>query len=521
MTAGVTWIQQRRIRRAVGCAVLAGGVGIMLPTSSTPAGAAPVPVIIRAADGELAQARALVEGLGGTIEHQVGLINGFIGELPGDRVDDLLAHKSEILSVAPNAPVQLAGATYDAGADPNSAFNAGQVTNARSAWGKGYTGKGIGIAVLDTGVTGVKGLDQPGKIVYGPDLTPDSLDPTTVNVDGYGHGTFMAGLIAGNDNVGDAKTLASSKTGYLGVAPDARIISVKVGDKSGNTVVGAVIMGLDWVVQHAKDPDKNIRVVNLSFSTNSSQTYLLDPLAFAAERAWFAGLTVVTSAGNSGDTTGRMTMPAIDPFVIAVGADHTMGTLSTSDDDVPTFSSKGDGLRNPDLIAPGVSLQGLRVPGSYADKNFPSAAFGDRFFRGSGTSQATAITSGAAALLLSQRPYLKPDQIKALLTQNAARLPSADTQAQGSGLLDVAKSMKAGDPWTLQLFWKSSGLGSLLASGGSWTGSTWSNRGNTWSGSTWSGSTWSGSTWSGSTWSGSTWSGSTWSGSTWSTGGWE
>ena len=386
-----------------------------------------------------------------------------------------------------------------------------------------------GSPLLDTGVTLVKGLDAPGKVVYGPDLTPDALDPTTANVDGYGHGTFMAGLIAGNDNTGDVKQKGSDPKDYLGVAPDARIISVKVGDKNGDTVVGSVIMGLDWVVKHAKDPDKNIKVVNLSFSTNSSQSYLLDPLAFATERAWFAGLTVVTSAGNSGATSGAMTMPAVDPFVIAVGADHTMGTMSTSDDDIPTFSSKGDGVRNPDVVAPGVSLQGLRVPGSFADRNYgATAAFGERFIRGSGTSQAAAITSGAAALLLDQRTYLRPDQVKALLSQNAVKLGKANPQSQGYGLINVGKALNARDPLTVQLWRRSSGLGDLLKSGGSWVGNTWSGStwsggtwsGNTWSGSTWSGSTWSGSTWSGSTWSGSTWSGSTWSGSTWSTGSW-
>ena len=528
MQRGVTWITQRR-RQAGALAVVSGLALAIGPTGSPASAVTTSSVIVRAHDGELADATTLFEQLGGHVDSRVDLINGLIGTLPSDRLDDLALH-DEIAGVSPNYTVTMASSGYDPNADPSSAVNTAKVINSRGAWNKGYTGKGIGVAVIDTGVSLVPGLDAPGKVIYGPDFTPEGADPATANIDGYGHGTFIAGLIAANDSGQPAKSLASNSTNYLGIAPDARIISLKVGDSHGDTVVGSVIMALDWVVQHARDADKNIKVVNLSFSTNSTQDYTLDPLAFAAERAWLKGITVVTSAGNSGSTTGRMTMPALDPFVIAVGADHTMGTIGTGDDEIPVFSSRGDGIRNPDLVAPGVSLQGLKVPGSYADTNFgASAAVGDRFFRGSGTSQSAAVVSGAAALLLSQRPTLRPDQVKSLLVNNADKLPNADTQAQGKGLLNVDKAMKASTPLlALQTFWRSTGLGSLLQSGGdwvrsSWSGSTWSGStwsGSTWSGSTWSGSTWSGSTWSGSTWSGSTWSGSTWSGSTWSTGSW-
>lgn len=524
MAAGVTWISRHRSRRLALALGALGSVVALTPTAVPGAGAvAEVPVIVRADDGELTDARALLVGLGGTVEHEVDLINGFIATIPADRVDDLELH-DEILDVTPNATVSMAAAPYDAAADTNSVYNASQIVGARQAWNRGFTGKGIGVAVIDTGVTPVPGLDAPGKVIYGPDLTPEGADPATANLDGYGHGTFMAGLIAGNDNLGPVSSQVANSSGYLGIAPDARIVSVKVGDKDGNTVVGSVIMALDWVIKRAKDPDKNIRVVNLSFSTDSSQSYLFDPLAFAVERAWFSGLVVVTAAGNSGDSSGRMTMPGVDPFVVAVGASHPMGTLALTDDDVPTFSSKGDGIRNPDLVAPGVSVQGLKVPGSTADVKFGATAnIGDRFIRGSGTSQATAITSGAAALLVGQRSHLRPDQIKKLLTSSATKLGKPRASAQGYGMVNLTKALTLKDPLTTQLWSRASGLGSLIDAGGTWVGNTWSGStwsGSTWSGSTWSGSTWSGSTWSGSTWSGSTWSGSTWSGSTWSSASW-
>jgi serine protease AprX len=258
-----------------------------------------------------------------------------------------------------------------------------------------------------------------------------------------------------------------------------------------------------------------------------NQPYELDPLAHAVEQAWHAGIVVVTAAGNSGDSSGRLTMPAADPFVIAVGAAFTNGTPDVVDDEIPVFSSRGDGHRNPDLVAPGVSVQGLRVPGSTVDlEHGDTGRLSEEYFRGSGTSQAAAIVSGAAALLISQRPALTPDEVKALLVQTARPLPAANSQAQGSGLIDITSALTAPTPTGVtQVHIHSTGLASLAeppsdtdARDVEWHGEVWS--GSTWSGSTWSGSTWSGSTWSGSTWSGSTWSGSTWSGSTWSTGAW-
>jgi len=426
--------------------------------------------------------------------------------------------------------------------------NTATAVGATAAWAAGITGAGVDVALVDSGVTPVQGLAGSGKVVNGPDVSVDSQNPSTRYLDGFGHGTFMAGLIGGRDPGADPTRPGSS---YLGLAPDARIVNVKVGSGSGAVDVSQVIAGIDWVVQHRHDNGLNIRVLNLSIGTNGAQSYQLDPLAYAAEVAWASGIVVVAAAGNAGAVDGHLDDPASDPFVIAVGAAGASNLV------VAAFSSIGDGTRNPDLIAPGSHLQGLRVPGSYIDQNFPSAAFGDRFFRGSGTSEAAALTSGAAALLLQKRPDLKPGQVKAILMQTAAALPLVAVQAQGAGLLKLAAGV--GDalsvPGGWQGFTPSAGNGSLekargtrhvtvggvpltgeedifghafssadhasqSAAGqgwgadGSWNGTTWS--GTTWSGTTWSGTTWSGTTWSGTTWSGTTWSGTTWSGTTWS-----
>jgi serine protease AprX len=278
------------------------------------------------------------------------------------------------------------------------------------------------------------------------------------------------------------------------------------------------------------------------------QSYLLDPLAYAAEQAWHKGIVVVVAVGNG--STGRLNNPAYDPYVIAVGSDNANGTATTADDVVSSFSNTGDGARNPDVLAPGDHVVSLRDAGSYLDSQYPAARIGDRLFRGSGTSQAAAVVSGAAALLISQRPQLTPDQVKALLTRTAQAVPGATPAQEGSGLIDLAAASAAPAPAdATQTFAVSTGAGSLELSRGSvhvtvggklvtgevdvrgkafdartvaaglhngtnWNGLTWS--GLTWSGLTWSGLTWSGLTWSGLTWSGLTWSGLTWSGLTWS-----
>jgi serine protease AprX len=421
----------------------------------------------------------------------------------------------------------------------------GQVVGAPAAWAAGATGQGVDVALLDTGVTPVPGLNGDNKIVYGPDLSFDSQDPNLAHWDGYGHGTAIAGIIAGNDG---------TSGGYRGVAPGARIVSVKVGASNGAVDVSQMIAGIDWVTQHAHDDGLNIRVINLSLGNTTVQSYQLDPLAHAAEQAWKKGIVVVVAVGNDGTTTNAVASPASDPFLLAVGATDPNGTVATGDDTVATYSQRGTGGRHADLVAPGSYVMGLLSPGSQLARQYPNAVFGNRFLRGSGTSQAAAVVSGAVASLLSARPGLTPDQVKSVLTGSAVKIATGNPNFVGAGEIHLPGALTApassypqpyaassgtgtlegargtshvsmdgvvltgekdifGKPWNSSAMAAAEKLGSTW-SGGTYNGSTWS--GSTWSGSTWSGSTWSGSTWSGSTWSGSTWSGSTWSGSTWS-----
>jgi serine protease AprX len=406
------------------------------------------------------------------------------------------------LSVQPGDPVPLAVVKEKSMAE---------LTN------KGFIGQGIDVALIDSGVSPVVGLDQPGKVLYGPDLSNEGGLANLANLDTYGHGTHMAGIIAGNDGAQ-----------VVGMAPASRIVSVKVAGATGETDVAQVIAGIDWVIEHRNDNGLNVRVLNLSFGVAGVATSAGDPLSAAVERAWDAGIVVVAAAGNRGNAASGIDSPAISPYVIAVGAiDQFDGSGKT--DKIASLSSSGNATRTPDLVAAGRSIVSFRVPGSMLDQLYPSAIVGDRYFRGSGTSQSAAVVSGFAAALLSRNPLLKPDQVKYLLERYAKDLVPGDL-LDGSGKVDAGSAAKNiaqaiyAVPQTFPRAITLAGSGGLVAptgaswSGGTWNGASWS--GGVWNGASWSGASWSGATWSAGTWSGATWSGASWSGASWSGASW-
>jgi serine protease AprX len=315
----------------------------------------------------------------------------------------------------------------------------------------------------------------------------------------------MAGVIAGDD----------AKTGYRGIAPGARLVSVKVAGADGITSLVRVLAALDWVRRNRSSNGLHIRVVNLSFGVDARRSYVREPLAYAAEQLWNRGVVVVAAAGNKADGTGSLDLPAADPFLLAVGATDTQQTETAADDTVAAFSSR-DAVRPPDVLAPGTGVISLRVPGSTLDEEFPAARVGEGFFRGSGTSQAAAVVSGLVARLLQARPELTPNQVKALLKAGAAGLPGG-VAADGAGRVDLARALAlpapaaAAQPFQpavldLRVLWadltdEANGTAPAVGTGeNGWTGRSWSGR--SWSGRSWSGRSWSGRSWSGSDWSG-------------------
>jgi serine protease AprX len=506
-----------------------------------------------------------------------------------------LVASASVASVSLDAAVAPMAVDPTLGYDPaetTSLSAISQITGAQSMWNAGYAGQGVDVALIDTGVSRVAGLDRTGKVVDGPDLSFDSIEPTLVSLDAFGHGTHMAGIIAGSDvapgtSAKKCKTCLGSSsytdtTKFVGIAPEARIINVKVGAFDGATDVSQVIAGIDWVVQHRKDAGFNIRVLNLSFGTDSVPSASLDPLVYAAEVAWKAGIVVVAAAGNDGLFTPSLASPALSPSIIAVGATDPHATIATDDDFIPWFAQHGSATRQVDVVAPGVSVTSLRVTGSFVDQNVTTGKVGTRFQRASGTSQATAVVSGLAALLLSKFPTATPDTIKGYLKASAQPIDLIDPNSglakiaepvntwyagsgsvfvagaaslskmtastaaapagTGLGTLEAARgsyhvsngtSTLVGEKDIFAKSWNALTMAPLTAAqatwtGGTWNGSVWTGSGwsgarwstTTWTSNDWSGARWSGARWSSMIWTGARWSGATWSGARWSSGTW-
>jgi serine protease AprX len=415
------------------------------------------------------------------------------------------------------------------------------------------TGAGVGVALIDTGVAPVPGLPA-AQVVNGPDLSFESQSSDLRYLDTYGHGTHMAGIIVGNDTA----------TGTVGLAPKAKLTSLKVGTSNGAVDVSQMVAAIDWVVAHRNDDKTNpIRVVNLSYGTGGMPNYWTDPVQFAVEQAWKAGIVVVAATGNGGSA---MTDPATDQFVLNVASAATNGTPSTSDDTISTFSNMTSSTaanRRADLLAPGQSIQSLRDPSSNIDTSYPAARVGGTLFRGSGTSQATAVASAAVALLLQSRPTLTPDQVKNLLMYNGSVLTAGNAAGLGYREVNVNTALAAATPTARQTYGWSTGDGLLEAARGAshvvrdsvalsgeatvwgpltsatwaarsaavtaWSGGSWMGyrlAGDGWTGTSWASKTWAPATWSGQPWGGASswvdpdWSGHYWSGHYWSNGSW-
>ncbi|GGK01113.1 hypothetical protein GCM10010123_33890 [Pilimelia anulata] len=571
-------------RAAVG---LAGALATAGLTGTAPAAATPaadLDVIVRtAAPADAAAAGAAVRRLGGAVGRPLDVISGFTARVPRAAVPALRAAPG-VAAVTADAPVRLKAAAPPAptgekwrddggkGAHPAAIKKAATKPGPRGGPDAGaLTGAGIGVAMIDSGVTPVAGLDGPGKVVQGPDLSFESQAPDLAGLDTYGHGTHMAGIIAGSD----AATPAGAAR-FDGVAPGARIVSLKVAAADGASDVSQVLAAIDWVVAHRDDKDLNIRVLNLSFGTDTTQDPRLDPLSYAVESAWRKGIVVVVSVGNDGAEAPRVTMPAANPYVIAVGAVDGRGTDDRADDRVAAFSSRGSATRHADVVAAGTSVVSLRTPGSYIDNAYPSARLADaagepRLFRGSGTSQAAAVVSGTVALLLQQRPALTPDQVKRLLVDSADPIAGADSVAAGAGQVDLGGAAALAVPGpkeATQAYPAATGLGSLDASrgtarvadesgaeltgerdifgspwdarrwapqaregkswkDGTWNGNTWTGRDFTgppgnrrWATGEWTGRSWTGRSWTSDNWTGRSWTGRSWTGRSWTTGTW-
>ncbi|HEY7406344.1 MAG TPA: S8 family peptidase [Candidatus Angelobacter sp.] len=395
-----------------------------------------IDVIVQVRPGAaLSQHRQKMLSLGARQKGALDVINGTVLRIPASMLPQL-EQDPDISYVSPDRKtIQLSQEDW--------VLDATQSTGVINA---GYTGNGIGVAVIDSGIRTTHPdlmnlYTGNSRVVYSQSFVP-GLDAN----DQYGHGTHVAGIIGGNGYVSN---------GYMqGIASRVNLINLRVLDANGAGTDSAVVAAIQRAIQ--LKGQYNIRIINLSLGRRISESYLLDPICQAVEQAWKAGIVVVVAAGNFGQdnsmqTNGyaTITAPGNDPYVITVGATNTHGTDMTSDDTMTSFSSKGPSLLDhvikPDLVAPGNRMVSLNAPGSTLDRNYPAnevapSLYGScsntaYYFRMSGTSMATPLVTGAVALMLERTPGLNPDQVKARLMKTATKSYPAYSTATSNGTI--------------------------------------------------------------------------------------
>jgi serine protease AprX len=545
-----------RTARLLGAGLSAAALVVSATGARAVASPAPRERVVVQGRTDAAAVAAAVRHAGGTVTRDLPVVRGVAATLSADRVD-ALRHDPAVRAVTPDAEVRV---TSLVGGDDQR--------NVRSVYrdeigstvlaSRGATGAGVRVALVDTGVTETADLQGRLVDVADPGGTPEPLrkNVSCVDfsgegdcVDRYGHGTFLAGLIAGNG--------AASYGRYAGVAPGVDIVSVKIAGRNGAADVSKVLAAIQWVVSFRDRYD--IKVLNLSLGTNSAAPYTLDPLNLAVERAWQAGIAVVVAAGNSGAAPGTISKPGDDPLVITVGAVDDHETANRTDDRLPNFTSRGpthDRLAKPDVVAPGAKLVSIRLKDSYIEEQAgPGSLAGgpfDAYRRGSGTSMATAVTSGAVALLLQRHPDWTPDRVKYALMSTAQQVASNNRYAVGAGLIRVDNADYAGaGTANRNVATLAQGGGSLdgsrgevrlgtcqndadcarcdvdgdcpaisgdeTAQGRAYNGAQYAQA--NWTEASWYTSQWSAplldTGWYGNTWLGNTWLGNTWLGNTW------
>jgi serine protease AprX len=395
----------------------------------------------------LARGRGLGAAAHGQVTGAVPIIHGLAARLPAS-ARGRLASDPRIASVTANARIRATWRKPPGADDP--AIDASRLATAYpysvlapQSW-IAATGSGVGVAVIDTGIDG--GLpdfaDSAGssRVVASVVTNPDAETAT----DTYGHGTHVAGIIAGNGTMRPASDPAAGK--YIGIAPKANLIAIKASDDEGRGTILDAIYGLQFAVDHRDD--YNIRVVNLSLSSTTPESYRTDPLDAAVESAYFHGILVVAAAGNLGSASDATSYaPGNDPFALSVGAVDDQGTAERGDDAFAGWSSAGvtqDGFAKPDIAAPGAHIVSTLARDSAFADLCPACVVDGDYIRIGGTSMAAPVVSGVAALLFERHPRWTAADVKATLIQtgrdvsggidevNAAAALAAQSPAEGS-----------------------------------------------------------------------------------------
>lgn len=377
-------------------------------------------IIVEGKDGQTLdriREKLVTSSDGNRIKQELPLINGFAAEV--DPHSDWMAGipKKALSGISVSVDQQI---SIPKPVDPSPRIDpkldvAGPALGVDKVWAKGYKGQGVTIAVIDTGID--PHPDLKDRIVGFQDFVNKKTEP----YDDQGHGTHCAGDAAGNGSESGGK--------YVGPAPEAKLVGVKVLDKNGSGTFSDVIAGIQWAVDNKAK--YNINVISMSLGGSASESYKDDPVAQAVEKAVQKGIVTVVAAGNEGPGAKTIGTPAHAEHVITVGAMDDKGTVSRADDNMAYFSSRGptryDGLTKPDISTPGVNIKSTKPGGGYQSM--------------SGTSMATPFMAGLVALMLSAKPNLTPAQVKSLYMETADKFKNYGPNDQGAGVADPMKAI--------------------------------------------------------------------------------
>jgi serine protease AprX len=440
------------------------------------------------------------------ITDQFSSITGVAATLTGDQIVALVTHPDDggLLSVTPDAPVQTTGYSntqlwpYVSGSASNWGMDGDP--NVRAAMPS--------IAIVDSGIQSQ--ADLGNRVIAAVNLS--SLPGTTAGVDGRGHGTFVAGIAAGQ------------APNHVGADPVANLIDVKVMDSTGMGLTSDVIRACQWILDNKAKYD--IRVANFSLHSDINAPFYVDPLDRAVEQLWFNGVTVVAAAGNYGVPTGPsgvLYSPGDDPFVITVGAADVGTSAGNNDDSIAPWSAwgyTGDGFAKPELSAPGRYMIGPVPPGATLLTDFPSSVVSSGYMELSGTSFAAPVVSAAAAQVLAKHPTWTPDQVKGALMLSAKPLPSK-TLAGGVGELTANDAIGVASPpnpnLALEQYVSSSGSGGSGASS-SFNSASWNSAAKasaSWNSASWNSASWNSASWNSASWNSASWNSASWNSASW------
>ena len=464
-------------------------------------------VIVQSTAGADAAAGALQSATGTGALKKLALVNGVSARIPAARLGALA--KVPGLSVTPDAPSRSSGSAL---------YSNNQVWPFESGAAKLWpTANAPGpvlpaIAIVDTGVDATRAADFGTRILASVNFS--STTPTAVG-DGRGHGTFVAGIAAGQ------------APGYAGAAPSAPIVSLRVFDDRGVAKTSDIITACQWILQNKAR--YNIRVANFSLHSAMPSHFVNDPLDQAVEKLWFNGVTVVAAAGNYGVNGQPVRVgyaPGNDPFVITVGAEDLNGNVGLGNDFAAPWSAYGytyDGFYKPELAAPGRYMVGPIPATSTLAQEKAANIVAPGYIQLSGTSFAAPVASAAAAYALANHPGWTPDQVKGALMVSAQKAPNAAPGSLGVGELNIGQAVSVKTPpnpnAALDGFLGTDANGATVFDGTAWentarTGSNWTS--SNWTDSNWTSAAW----WTSSNWVDSNWTASNWTDSNWTDSNW-